>query len=60
LGFDDELIERVGDFRQAYLNAEEGTVMAQAVDVFIKHTIDRNPTIRDAYLALRASKGKQP
>jgi hypothetical protein len=58
LGFDQDLIERVQDFREASLNAKESTVLAEAVRTFIKEQIKRNAAVRLKYIAARRRRGK--
>jgi hypothetical protein len=58
LGFDQDLIERMDDFRGAYLNAKEGTVLAEAFRMFIKDQIGKNVDIRRRYAAARRRRGK--
>jgi hypothetical protein len=58
LGFDQDLIERMQDFREAYLDANEGTILAEAFRDFIKVQIKNNPDIRRRYRAARERRGK--
>jgi hypothetical protein len=58
LGFDQDLIDRVQDFREAYLDAKEGQILAEAVDAFIRQQTKRNPDIRRKYLAARKRRMK--
>jgi hypothetical protein len=58
LGFDQDLIERLQDFREAYLDANENTVLAEAVRTFIDNQVDDNPDIRRRYTAARRRRGK--
>ena len=60
LGFDQDLIERVHDFREAYLDANENTVIAEAVRDFIAAQVANNPDIRRRFLAARKRRGKAP
>lgn len=58
LHFDQDLIERMHDFREAYLDASEYTVLAEAVRDFISAQIANNPDIRRRWQAIRARKGR--
>ena len=58
LGFDQDLIERLADFREAYLDANENTVLAEAVRDFINIQVANNPDIRRRYLIARQRRGK--
>jgi hypothetical protein len=58
LGFDRDLIERMQDFREAYLDPNESTVLAEALRVFIKAQVDNNPDIKRRYEAARKRRGK--
>jgi hypothetical protein len=59
LGFDQDLIELMHDFREAYLDANENTVLAEAVRDFIKTQVKNNPDIRRRYEAARKRRGKR-
>jgi hypothetical protein len=58
LGFDQELIERMQDFREAYLDANESTILAAALSAFIDSQTANNPDIKDRYDAARRRRGK--
>lgn len=58
LGFDQDLIEQMQDFREAYLDANENTVLAEAVRDFIKTQTANNLDIRRRYEAARKRRGK--
>jgi hypothetical protein len=58
LGFDQDLIERMQDFREAYLDANENTVLAEALRAFIKSQTENNPDILRRYTSARARRGK--
>ena len=58
LGFDQDLIERMQDFREAYLDANESKVIAEAVRDFIKTQVANNLDIRRRYHAARRRRGK--
>jgi hypothetical protein len=59
LGFDQELIEQMHDFREAYLDANENTVLAEAVRDFIKAQVKNNPDIKRRYEIARKRRGKR-
>jgi hypothetical protein len=58
LGFDQDLIERVLDFREASDEAKEQTVIANAVRAYITVQIGENAGIRLRYAAARERRGK--
>lgn len=58
LGFDQDLIERIEDFREACLNANEGTVLAEAVRTFMDDQVNGNPDVKRRYTAARRRRGK--
>ena len=58
IGFDSDLIERFQDFREAYLDANENTILAEAVRDFISTQVKRNPDVERRYLAARQRRGK--
>jgi hypothetical protein len=58
LGFDQDLIERMQDFREAYLDANESTILAEALDAFIRQQTKDNPDIKRRYRAARQRRGK--
>jgi hypothetical protein len=60
LGFDQDLIERMQDFREAYLDGKEQTIIAEAVRTFIKDQVKNNRDIRRRYQAARKRRGKLP
>jgi hypothetical protein len=57
LGFDQNLIDRMHDFQEAYLDANEGTILAEALSVFIEAQVATNPDIRSRYEAARKRRG---
>jgi hypothetical protein len=57
-GFDQDLIERIEDFREAYLDASENTVVAEAARSFIKAQTENNPDILRRYTAARQRRRK--
>jgi hypothetical protein len=58
LGLDQDLIEQMQDFREAYLDANENTIVAEALSVFINTQVDSNPEIRRRYKAARDRRRK--
>ena len=58
LGFDQDLIERMDDFREAYLQGAEGMILAEAFRLFIEDQIGRNPDIKRRYVAARKRRKK--
>jgi hypothetical protein len=58
LGFDHDLIERMQDFREAYLLANESTIIAEALSAFIDSQITNNPDIKRRYDAARRRRKK--
>lgn len=59
LGFDQDLIDQMQDFREAYLDANEGTILAEAIKGFIKDQVTRNPDIKRRYKNARARRGSK-
>jgi predicted transcriptional regulator len=60
LGFDQDLIDRLQDFREASNDAKESTVLENAVQLFIKKELDENDGIKRRYIAARKRRGKPP
>jgi hypothetical protein len=58
LGFDQDLIERMHDFQTAYLDANESTILAEALSAFIDDQVDRNPSVKFRYDRERLKRGK--
>jgi hypothetical protein len=58
LEFDQDLIERFLDFQEAYLNADQQTILAEASRDFIKTQVANNPDIRRRWEVARARRGK--
>jgi hypothetical protein len=46
------------DFQEAYLDANEGTILAEALGAFIDTQVANNPDIRRRYQAARRRRGK--
>lgn len=53
LGLDQNLIECMHDFKEAYLDAKESTIIAEAIRAFIADQIKNNRGIRQRYRAVR-------
>jgi hypothetical protein len=58
LEFDQDLVERFQDFQEAYLNADQQTILAEAARSFIKTQVDNNPDIRRRWEMARARRGR--
>ena len=58
LGFDQDLIERMQDFREAYLDANESTILAEALRAFIESQTANNQDIGRRYGDARKRRGK--
>jgi hypothetical protein len=58
LGFDQDTIDRMQDFREAYLDANESAILAEALRDFIKAQVANNPDIKRRYQAARRRRGK--
>ena len=59
LGFDQELIDDLQDFREAYLDASEGTILAEAVRAFIKDQLQKNQDVARRYRSIRERQQRQ-
>jgi hypothetical protein len=59
LGFDQDLIDQIRDFREAALDANENALLARAVRQFIERYIRDNAGVRREYLAVRKRRGKR-
>jgi hypothetical protein len=58
LGLDQDLIERMQDFREACLDAKEGTIIAEALRTFIANQVKNNRDIGRRFRAARKRRGK--
>ena len=58
LGFDQDLIDRMHDFQEAYLDANEGAILAEALSVFIDSQVANNPDIKRRYETARRRRGR--
>lgn len=52
------LIHYRSDFQEAYLDANEGTILAEALSAFIDVQVANNSDIRRRYEIARARRGK--
>lgn len=62
LGFDEELIERVQDFREAYFGAPEYRIVAEALEHFMRDRLEAEPEARRRYEQARKARlaAKEP
>jgi hypothetical protein len=62
LGFDEELIERVQDFREGYFGAPEYRIVAEALEHFMRDRLEAEPEVRRRYEAARQARltAKEP
>jgi hypothetical protein len=60
LRFDQDLIDRMHDFQEAYLDANEGTILAEALSAFIDAQVANNPDIKRRYEIARRRRGELP
>jgi hypothetical protein len=58
LQFDQDLIEKIQDFQEAYLNADQQTILAEAARMFIDNQVANNPDIRRRWAVARTRRGK--
>jgi hypothetical protein len=58
LEFDQDLIERFQDFQEAYLKADQQTILAEATRDFINAQVRNNPDIRRRWEVARERRGK--
>lgn len=56
IGLSPELLDRVNDFRDAYLDATEVRIISEALELFMKQELAHNDGIRARYNALRQKK----
>ena len=56
LGFDEELIERVQDFREGYFGAPEYRIVAEALEHFMRDRLEAEPELRRRYEAARKAR----
>jgi hypothetical protein len=62
LGFDEELIERVQDFREGYFGAPEYRIVAEAIEHFMRDRLEAEPEVRRRYEQARQARlaAKEP
>jgi hypothetical protein len=62
LGCDEELIERVQDFREGYFGAPEYRIVAEALEHFMRDRLEAEPEVRRRYEAARQARlaAKEP
>jgi hypothetical protein len=53
LGLEQELVNRLIDFREGYLGAPEGGIISEALELFMQQELERNPSVRERYEAAR-------
>ena len=58
-GLDDELIERVCDFRDAYFGAQENRIVAEALEHFMRVRLDAEPEVKLRYDQARSARFKK-
>lgn len=56
IGLNPELLDRVNDFRNAYLDATEVRIISEALELFMKQELGGNDGIRERYNLLRQKK----
>jgi hypothetical protein len=56
LGFDEELIERIQDFREGYFGAPEYRIVAEALEHFMRDRLEAEPEVRRRYEAARKAR----
>ena len=49
LGFEEELIERIQDFREGYFGAPEYRIVAEALEHFMRDRLEAEPEVRRRY-----------
>lgn len=59
LGINQELVDRLIDFREGYLGASEGRIISEALEIFMRQVLDRNPDIRAGYEAARRRRNRK-
>ncbi|HUG46248.1 MAG TPA: hypothetical protein VMK31_07035 [Sphingomicrobium sp.] len=62
LGFDEELIERIQDFREGYFGAPEYRIVAEALEHFMRDRLEAEPDVRKRYEEARKARlaAKEP
>ncbi len=59
LKFDQKLIERIHDFREAALDANESALLERAVSKYMDDYLNENAGVRREYLAIRKRKNRK-
>ena len=62
LGVEEELIERIQDFREGYFGAPEYRIVAEALEHFMRDRLEAEPEVRRRYEAARQARlaAKEP
>jgi hypothetical protein len=60
IGLDQELVERVNDFREANIGSNEKQLIARALEFFMDHWLKRNPGVKEAYEEARKRRRSKP
>ena len=62
LGFEDELIGRIQDFREGYFGAPEYRIVAEALEHFMRDRLEAEPEVRKRYEEARKARlaAKEP
>lgn len=53
IGLEQELVDRVNDFREANLGSAENKVVGEALEHFMNYWLKKNAGIKEAYDAIR-------
>jgi len=56
LGFEEELIERIQDFREGYFGAPEYRIVAEALEHFMRDRLEAEPEVRRRYEEARQAR----
>ena len=56
LGFEEELIERIQDFREGYFGAPEYRIVAEALEHFMRDRLEAEPEVRRRYEEARKAR----
>lgn len=60
IGLDQDLVERVNDFREANIGSNEKELIARALEFFMDHWLRRNPGVRETYETIRKRHREKP
>lgn len=58
-GLDDDLIERVQDFRDAYFGAQENRIVAEALEHFMRDRLNHEPEVKRRYEEARKARSRK-